>query len=591
MSQQLMPISVRDTVLDLDDKINYAVFRSGQNISVQQYPANSQSSSQHVYAIQVPSTSTVVSRNVVWGSDITFNFTGTVAPYEYLVNMLPISQYNNNVLVVGGDCPAAFPLNKLCTNMSIQINNTTVSVPVNQVLDPLLRAVDRSEFEQWAGTTPTQLDKYADLLDCLPFDVKNAAALAAPVDELQQPFVGVMNSPLNPFNAAYCSGNIVSRNSFTLLKVEGNTPAGSVAAVRNVAITIRVREPLFVSPFLFGERDGAGLAGITQINITGNMDSLGRRAWQWYPSDTAGGSKTLTSVSFANSYVECKYYTPKPSDLIPATVVTPLATYTNYQLPPSNDLGTGASGKLTSNSIQLNSYPDKVFVWVDDNNKWGADGNLKLDYYATIEKVNITLNNQSGILSTFDITQLFRASVQSGSKQTWGEFSGLQSMGSNDGLTNIPTCGSVLMLNFGDVINIAQDYFAPGSLSTCQFQITVEFINNTNDAIKPQLNTMMMYSGILSTSNGSSSAYTSGVLTKENVLNAATRTDMNQHQLTRYVGGGLFDSIKSIASAALPVAKNLLGSIDNKYAKLAKQGLETFGYGKAKGGALAKKLM
>jgi hypothetical protein len=590
MSQQLNPISVRDVVLELDDKINYAVFRSGQNISVQKYPANSQSSSQHVYSIQIPSTSTVLSRNVIWGSDITFNFTGTAAAYEFLVNLLPISQFNNGVEVVGADCPASFPLNKLCTNMSIQINNTTVSIPVNQVLDPLLRAVDRTEFEQYNGTTPTQLDVYADLIDALPFDVINAAALAAPVDTKQQPFVGAANSPLNPFNASYCTGNNVSRNSFKLLNVVGNTAAGNAPAARNVAVTIQVREPLFVSPFLFGERDGPGLAGLTQINITANMDAMARRAWFWYPSQTAGGSKTLTSVSYANSYVECKYYTPKPSDLIPATIVSPLATYTNYQLPVSTTpLDAGDSASLTSNSIQLNSYPDKVFVWIDDYLKWGAEGNNHIDYYATIDTVNITLNNQSGILSTFDITQLFRASIQSGSKQTYGEYSGLQSMGSNDGTENIPTCGSVLMLDFGDVINISQDYFAPGSLSTCQFQIVVNFTNNTNRPIQPQLNTMMMYSGILSTSNGSSSAYTSGVLTKENVLNAATRTDMNKAQLTRYVGGGLLDSIKSIASAALPMVKGALGAVDNKYAKLGKQALETLGYGKK--GALHSKLM
>lgn len=51
MSQQLIPVAVKDTVLDLDDKLAFAVFRSGQNISVQAYPANSQSSSQHVYAV------------------------------------------------------------------------------------------------------------------------------------------------------------------------------------------------------------------------------------------------------------------------------------------------------------------------------------------------------------------------------------------------------------------------------------------------------------------------------------------------------------------------------------------------------------
>ena len=590
MSQQLNPIAVRDVVLDLDDKLNFAVFRSGQNISVQKYPANSESSSQHVYSIQVPSSSTVVSRNLVWGSDITFTFTGTVQPYESLVNILAINQLNNNVRVWGADCPAAFPLNKLCTNMSIQINNTTVSAPVNQILDPLLRAIDRTEFEQLNGTTPTQLDKYYNLFNALPEVAINANALNEATIVRQSPYISVFNSPLNPYEYANCNNNEVSRNSFQILSITNNAPAGSVEVTKDVTVTIRVREPIFVSPFLFGERDGAGLAGVTQININSNMDAKGVRAWEWLISPTANSTKTITNISYDKSYIECKYYTPKPSDLIPSTIVTPLCTYTNYQLPASSPLAAGSSAlqPLTSNSIMLNSYPDKVFVWVDDAFKFGATGNAYTDHYATIDSVVITLNNQSGILSTFDATQLFRCSIQSGSKQTWDEFSGYQSSQTTRNAATVPTCGGVLMLNFGDVINIAQDYFAPGSLSTCQFQITVNFTNNSNDVMKPQLNTMMMYSGILSTSNGSSSAYTSGILTKQNVLDASTERGMNNKTLQRYVGGGLLDSLKSIATTALPMVKGALDASDNKYAKLAKQGLETFGYGKK--GALASKL-
>ena len=104
-------------------------------------------------------------------------------------------------------------------------------------------------------------------------------------------------------------------------------------------------------------------------------------------------------------------------------------------------LAAGATGQATSNSIMLNSYPDKVFVWIDDQQKQASGagsaaspvGNQFLNRYATIQSVVITLNNQSGILSTFDATDLFRASIKSGSKQSWSEFSGYQQVGCGAG--------------------------------------------------------------------------------------------------------------------------------------------------------------
>jgi len=610
MSQQIIPVSVKDTVLDLDDKINFAVFRSGQNISVQEYPANSQSSSQHVYAIQVPSTSTIVSRNVQWGSDITFTISGQANAYEYLVNLNGVNYINaaGTASLRAADCINNFPLNQLCTNMSVQINNTTVSVPVNQVLDPLLRAVERKHFVQLNGTTPTQLDTYGTMTAGLPNPVIQAMPLAAAQynnlvgQSYVWPYVAAYNSPYSPFVHQSNKDNDLSRASFQIVSIDGNayTVAGGI---QTVVITVRVVEPLFVSPFLFGEEtEKPGLSGITQINITANMDSTARRAWLWLLSNTAGSTKSVQSVSYANSYMRVKYYTPKPSDMIPATVVTPLATFTNYQLPAQVPLAPGGISQATSNSIMLNSYPDKVFVWIDDQQKQASGtgtyaspvGNMICSRYATISSVVITLNNQSGILSTFNATDLFRASIQSGSKQSWAEFSGYQQVGCGAGGSGaagagqtIPTCGSVLMLNFGDVINIAQDYYAPGSLSTAQFQITVNFVNNTTDLITPQLNTMMMYSGILSTTNGSSSAYTSGVLTKENCLQASTSKDYNHDELVRYVGGGLGSTVKSIASAVLPTVKKALGAFDNNYAKAGVDALTKLGYGK-KGGLGAK---
>jgi hypothetical protein len=111
---------------------------------------------------------------------------------------------------------------------------------------------------------------------------------------------------------------------------------------------------------------------------------------------------------------------------------------------------------------------------------------------------------------------------------------------------------------------IIQDYYAPGSLSTAQFQIRVTFTNNTQATIQPQLTLLMMYSGILSTSNGSSSAYTSGILTKENVLSSmAVPHPITTEKLQRYIGGGLMSSMKALARSALPVvARDLAPGVE-----------------------------
>lgn len=597
MSQQINPIAVRDVVLDLDDKINFAVYRSGQNISVQQYPANSATSSNHVYSIQVPSTSTIMSRNLVWGAEFTLTVEGTVGAGEFLVNLSQVNYTPGGTFpgeFYGGDCFAPFPLNQLCTNMAVTLNNTSVNLPVNQVLDPILRAVDKKHFERWNGSTITQLDKYGDYQQALCqqyYGAGNAGAVPAgttPVTGLQNYVIPAFNSPFNTFEDANCNNNEVPRNAFRLLEITGNTAGTAAADPKVVTLRIAVREPVFVSPFLFGESiEEPGLAGLTQVNINCQMDSSARRAFRWVV-DGSVLNKRITKVEYNQTkcYMEATYYTPKPSDLIPSTIVTPLATYGLYQLPPRAILNVGASDFSTSNSIMLNSYPDKVFVWVDNAYKWQPNPNPATvdaanqyangvaDAYATIDKVVITLNNQSGILSTFDATQLFKASVKSGSQQTFAEFSGLQSQWQTANSIVSPTApvqfisttGSVLMLDFASIINISADYLAPGSLATAQFQITVTFTNNLQYTMLPQLNLLMMYSGILSTSNGSSSAYTSGVLTKENCLNAAALPrPMNSEKLARYVGSGLRSSLKSIASSIFPFLKKeiLAPAIEN----------------------------
>jgi len=98
----------------------------------------------------------------------------------------------------------------------------------------------------------------------------------------------------------------------------------------------------------------------------------------------------------------------------------------------------------------------------------------------------------------------------------------------------------------------------------------VDYKNNTQATIQPQLNLLMMYSGILSTSNGSSSAFTSGILTKENVLSGmAVPRPITTEKLHRYVGSGLMSSLKSLARSALPDVAHSLAPMGEKLASQA----------------------
>ena len=138
-------------------------------------------------------------------------------------------------------------------------------------------------------------------------------------------------------------------------------------------------------------------------------------------------------------------------------------------------------------------------------------------------------------------------------------------------------------------------YNAPASLTTTQFQVKVDFTNNTGVSIAPQLNVMFLYSGVLTTTNGNSSSYLNGILTRNDVLNADKAPHMAKSELTRYVGSGVLSDMKAMAHNVLPVAKKVLEGLDNKYAKLGAEALKTIGYGKEAGamaaGRMSSKMM
>jgi hypothetical protein len=50
----------------------------------------------------------------------------------------------------------------------------------------------------------------------------------------------------------------------------------------------------------------------------------------------------------------------------------------------------------------------------------------------------------------------------------------------NPGIQYVPTTGTLLVLNVGEIIQLTEEYYAPGSLGTFNLQVTLQVQNNQN---------------------------------------------------------------------------------------------------------------
>ncbi|MFM7984648.1 MAG: major capsid protein V20 domain-containing protein, partial [Candidatus Fonsibacter sp.] len=86
----------------------------------------------------------------------------------------------------------------------------------------------------------------------------------------------------------------------------------------------------------------------------------------------------------------------------------------------------------------------------------------------------------------------------------------------------VPTTGTILVLNFAEVIQLTEEYYAPGSLGTFNLQINLQVQNNQNEdwpGDSYEMVIMALNSGVFVNERGTSSTFLS-LLTKQDVLDA-----------------------------------------------------------------------
>ena len=566
---------VLDSRLDVKSSLGFGIQKSGQNITNHSQRCSSGTPSGVSFDVVVPSLSTVISRRMVLRSRLTFTIANNadLAEFDYLVKW-------------GINCAMKeFALQQLAQNISVVINNSNYTFEASDLLQQVVRLLPKDILDEYADVMPTFLDNYAKYSDTLTGTGPNAKPKA------NSPFAGYANAFLSQ----------EGRGSYNVRSITGNT-IGGAGDTKSVVVVVDVIEPLIMSPFLLSEcskvHNSQGIFGVQAFSINmqfGQTTNCRALRGAFTPSTTV----SLTSVDSANTFLDCTFITPHASLKMPARNIVPYIQLQSFKtlLGPITGANSPIDAPLTpvmSNVYTLNQVPDSILICVRP--VLANRGCQVADSWLPISSVNIMFSNTPGILSNCTSPyQLWQMSKDNGVNQTWNEFKGYAleqttlntviagtATGSAGGayVANsvyplvatsstvvstdatapkfVATTGSLLLLKFGQDINLTSDFLSPGVIGQFSIQATVNVWDNTKfatgGATTPlnnyELSMTMVNSGFIVNSLGSSSSYL-GLVSKSQVLEASSgQSVVSSSSLSRLYGAGAMHALSGMPKGA-----------------------------------------
>jgi len=446
----------------------------------------------------------------------------------------------------------------LMTTATAQINNTAVSVNLQDILPSLLRMNNSRELYRFNSTTPSLPDQaYARYANAVGTNNNPLAGYANASYDLDQVPRGSHPVSINVVHTPFIGG--------VPQPTDASLQSTDIEDTWVIEVSTIVAEPLFLSPFIFGdpEFNQQGLLGINNMTFTFNIDATCKRMFSSSTPfltsirlGTAANPNGFTSTTQiagimnqpANPAMLLKFLSTQPSDLIETKNVVPYMDFPRYITSSQNTTSVApqASASLTSSNLQINQIPDLFIITV--RKPMSSQTIQDASAFFAINNISINLNNQSGLLSSASTYDLWRMSVKNGSVQSWREFSGVANVavgGTGVGAV-VNTTGSVLIINPAYDLSLP-DYITCGSLGNYNFQFQMGATNTLSAVgganITPEVCCITVNSGILTTQQGVSAIYT-GILTKEMVLNAKAKQQgsaMKSAEVARMVGGNLLN--------------------------------------------------
>lgn len=516
--QQVEPVLIKNSALDLAQPVYYGVFDSAQNVNVQEIKATSDSKSVSTYNLNPPSPYIAIDRRMYFKGTFTLNFEG--------------ADQGQPLLQSGFDAPRAYPASQCMSNMKITINNSEFSLQVSEVLNEILR-YQFDEFDE-CSMTPNVLDEsqqYEDL------DTLNRNVLA---------------SYGNKFGAPSRGGFVL--DSF----VNTNTSA---------QVKFTVVEPLFVSPMISHHRGAKGLYGVQNMTASIIWQNLERL---WCHSKGSGVIYTV-SVEKPETAILVKYLTAQPLKKIPKSLQYNYHTLEPHIRDSTTPLPPNARTILTSNNIQFNSIPNKLYIYVKE--PIASRTFDKTDAWLSIENVSITFANVTGQLGNASKHQLYALNRENGNNQSWVAWSGektYSALGNDVYSVNGPA--GPLCLRFGKDIGLPASSLAPGVSGIFQFSVQVTCHNRSNRDIIPSLYVTEMYSGLI-TITENTALQQLAVLSQNDVLDVmdpatgANVPSVSDSHGELVQGGSWWSDFTSVVRKAVPIVRQIRQGVQ-KYAPM-----------------------
>jgi len=448
MSNDFKKVSVIDDRLNTTDSLNYAVFRGGQNVTNIRMPAISTSADALNFQIPFPSESTVLDREVFIQTKTRYFFELSTAAlgipvYSPAPYTSPVIDAPNKI--VGYKCPliyglnismAAFPTQRTCSTIQVQINNNISTINSSDVLPALLRCSDAIDWEK-TNMTASAVDR-----------------IAAVDDEV----LSVNNSNLSSYdlvqgNKFVGNGSFIAKlipltafpsNPNGSLSEYSYTAATDTAGTKLFCIEYTSTEPLIVPPFIWNKTlsNRMGIYGIQNFSVVCNYGDVSRAIkfspYTNYISDVVGGSGSSWDIlnpvlplaltgevrmsstvkplslyrngigeiirvfqSVSEAELQMKYITPHGIDVKPLRNVLPIlefprfissnsfensngisstviaaATLTASPLGPNAFTLSPGVATLPSQTYTFNQIPDKLIIFVRQRNQAGLNNGI-----------------------------------------------------------------------------------------------------------------------------------------------------------------------------------------------------------------------
>jgi hypothetical protein len=537
------PVLVKDKRINqITDQVDYAVYSGASQNTYQAFPATTASASNISFNVQVPSENIIVSRDVLITTVV--NFTVAIKGLANTV-VCPFNLGSNDAL-------QAFPLNKLFTTSSATINNTNVSTNTQDVIDAILKQIPQEQLQKYQGMTPVFTDGAYKIYSDGDSGATNYALNAYKASSINNMFL--------PRGAHPIVVNNWWRNSGANNTLDLSSSGVNDTFYFNCSTTLT--EPLMcLSPFLFGgdnTYNAQGLVGINSMNLVLNVDSSCKRFWSTKTSTlnytvslgnlTYPITGTASKQPFESTNLLLNFLSSQPTDLIKSKNCVAFSDYPRY-IQNVNLTGLGAVGTTstyTSQNIQLNQIPDKLFIFVRKpmSNQQPYDSAT----FFPIKNISVNFSNASGLLSSSSTQDLYQLSVSNGLCMNWLEWSGYALVQANNTVaggasvvanTRVATGGGILVINPAKDLSLPGGYLSNGSLGQFSLQFTISVENNNANfvGVVPELVVIAQNSGVFVSQSGSSSIFT-GVLSKQMVLDTVSNQEaFDSGEYDRLVGG------------------------------------------------------